>query len=225
LYLGGIIIKKISKDLNFNTITKSYGQETKDKIFDVSIELFSKKGFNAVSIRDIAAEVGIKQSSLYNHFTSKDEILKDIYELFKVEAVGVFPPLENLDDIIRNYTPREFFKIGKDLFVEHMLNPRMEKVWRILFIEQASDQKAANLVLQESFKKSLIFVEKSLEKMIEQNKVRAITPRICSYEYTYPLNFMFFEYIISKSINTDKSCLEMQMDEHINYFCSVILKI
>lgn len=222
--LGGIIIKKISKDLKFNTETKSYGQETKDKIFDVSIELFSKKGFNEVSIRDIAAEVGIKQSSLYNHFTSKDEILKDIYELFKTEAVEVFPSLENLDDVIRKYTPKEFFKRGKNLFVEHMLNLRMEKVWRILFIEQASDQRAANMVLQESFKKSLIFIEKSLEKMSEQDKIRPINPRICSYEYTYPLNFMFYEYIISRSINTDKSSLEMQMDEHINYFCSVILK-
>jgi AcrR family transcriptional regulator len=213
----------ISKDLYFDIKTKSYGNKTKDRIFDLSTELFSKKGFNRVSIRDIAAEVGIKQSSLYNHFASKEEILNDIYYFFKMEAVKVFPAIESLDDTIRKYTPEEFFKIGKELFIENMLNVRMEKVWRILFIEQASDQRIANIVLQESFKKSLNFTEISLEKMIDQKKIKPINPRICSYEYTYPLNFMFYEYIISRSINSDKKSLEKQMDEHISYFCNVIL--
>jgi len=161
---------------------------------------------------------------LYNHFRSKDEILKDIYEFFKIEAVKVFPPLENLDDIIRKYTPKEFFEKGNRLFIENMLSSRMEKIWRILFIEQASDQRASSIVIQESFKKSLSYIEMSLEKMIEQNKIENINTRIYSYEYTYPLNFMFFEYIVSRSINIDKSSLEKQMDEHINYFCSIIMK-
>ncbi|MDP4144002.1 MAG: TetR/AcrR family transcriptional regulator [Bacillota bacterium] len=190
----------------------------------MSIELFSKKGFNSVSIRDLAKEVGIKQSSLYNHFKSKDEILEDIYEFFKAEAIKVFPQVENLDDTIKKYTPKEFFKQGKKLFIQYMLSTRMEKIWRILFIEQASDQRAANILLHESFKKSLSFMEKALEKMIEQGKITSINTRICAYEYIYPLNFMFFEYIISKSINADKNSLERQMDEHINYFCNIILE-
>jgi hypothetical protein len=59
--------------------------------------------------------------------------------------------------------------------------------------------------------------------MIEQKKIKHINPRICSYEYTYPLNFMFYEYIISRSLNSNKNSLEKQMDEHISYFCNVIL--
>lgn len=222
-YKEGLTIKKISKDLKFDIQTKSYGQVTKDRIFEVSIELFSRKGFNAVSIRDIAGEVGIKQSSLYNHFGSKDEILEDIYVYFKIEAAKAFPPLDNLDNIIRNSTPEEFFCKGKELFIEHMLNSTMEKIWRILFIEQTSDQRATNIVLQESFKKTLSFVEIALGKMIALNKIAKINPRICSFEYTYPINFIFFEYIISKSMYTDKDSLEKQIDEHINFFCTVVL--
>ena len=217
-------MREISKNLKFNSKNQSYGQEMKDKIFDVSIELFSIKGFNAVSIRDISGEVGIKQSSLYNHFTSKDEILRDIYDFFKIEATMIFPPLENLDAIIDNSIPLEFFKRGNQLFLEHMLSTRMEKVWRILLIEQYSDQRAANIVLEESYRKSLNFIEISLLKMIEQNKVKKVNARICAYEYIYPLNFMFFEYVVSKFINIDRSSLEKQMDEHINYFYSSILE-
>ncbi|MCE7697532.1 MAG: TetR family transcriptional regulator [Methanobacterium paludis] len=37
---------------------------TKEKIFDVSVDLFSKKGFDAVSIREIAREVHKRKFNL-----------------------------------------------------------------------------------------------------------------------------------------------------------------
>ena len=36
--------------------------QTKDKIFDVALDLFSKKGYDSVSIRTIASEVGLKKA-------------------------------------------------------------------------------------------------------------------------------------------------------------------
>lgn len=39
--------------------------QTKDKIFDTALDLFSKKGYDSVSVRTIASEVGIKESSIY----------------------------------------------------------------------------------------------------------------------------------------------------------------
>lgn len=41
---------------------------TKDNIIEQALRLFSAKGFEAVSVRDIARAVGIKESSLYYHF-------------------------------------------------------------------------------------------------------------------------------------------------------------
>ena len=53
---------------------------TKEKIFNVSIDLFSKKGYDSVSLREIADGVGIKKSSIYSHYSSKEAILMDILE-------------------------------------------------------------------------------------------------------------------------------------------------
>ena len=55
---------------------------TKEKIFDVSLDLFSKRGYDSVSLREIAEEVGIKKSSIYSHYPSKEAILMDIFEYF-----------------------------------------------------------------------------------------------------------------------------------------------
>ena len=51
---------------------------TKNKILEVSIDLFSKYGYDGVSIRQIAGEVGIRESSIYNHYRNKQAILNSI---------------------------------------------------------------------------------------------------------------------------------------------------
>ncbi|MDR1733986.1 MAG: TetR/AcrR family transcriptional regulator [Oscillospiraceae bacterium] len=41
-------------------------------------ELFAKNTYHAVSVGDIAAACGITQSSFYNHFASKEELLREV---------------------------------------------------------------------------------------------------------------------------------------------------
>lgn len=50
----------------------------KQEIIKTSAKLFKEKGFSAVTMRDLAQEMGIKAASLYNHINSKQEILTDI---------------------------------------------------------------------------------------------------------------------------------------------------
>ena len=50
----------------------------KEEILKVAAKLFRKKGYNSVSMRDLAAEMNIKAASLYNHISGKKEILADI---------------------------------------------------------------------------------------------------------------------------------------------------
>lgn len=50
----------------------------KEEIITVASRLFKEKGFSAVSVRDIAQEMGMKAASLYNHINSKQEILSSL---------------------------------------------------------------------------------------------------------------------------------------------------
>ncbi|MCL2341556.1 MAG: TetR/AcrR family transcriptional regulator [Firmicutes bacterium] len=47
---------------------------TKRKIFEISMDLFAKKGYDATSIEEITAVVGVAKGTLYYHFSSKEEI-------------------------------------------------------------------------------------------------------------------------------------------------------
>ncbi len=50
----------------------------KEVILEKAAHLFRKHGFNATSMRDLAENVGVEAASLYNHISSKAELLQEI---------------------------------------------------------------------------------------------------------------------------------------------------
>ena len=61
--------------------------DTKEKILTASHKLFSKRGYEAVSVSEIAGELGITKGELYRHYKNKrdifDSIVKRMFELDK----------------------------------------------------------------------------------------------------------------------------------------------
>lgn len=57
---------------------KSRSRDTKAAILDEAMRLFSEQGFRSTTVRTIAAAVGIKDASLYNHYPSKQAIFDAI---------------------------------------------------------------------------------------------------------------------------------------------------
>jgi TetR/AcrR family transcriptional regulator, cholesterol catabolism regulator len=51
---------------------------TKGRIVEAAVDLFHRQGYNATSLRQIADEVGLQVGSLYNHMSSKEQLLFEI---------------------------------------------------------------------------------------------------------------------------------------------------
>ncbi len=58
---------------------------TRGRILEASVELFAESGFYGTSIRAIGARVGINSATLYSHYASKEEILRDLVMIGIVE--------------------------------------------------------------------------------------------------------------------------------------------
>ena len=70
----------------------------KDEIIQISAVLFQKKGYSAVTMRDIAKAMGIKAASLYNHIKSKQEILSEIIISLAEQFTEQMKIIKNSDD-------------------------------------------------------------------------------------------------------------------------------
>ncbi|MFG1611069.1 TetR/AcrR family transcriptional regulator [Actinoplanes sp. NPDC049265] len=56
------------------------GADTKAEIRKVAIELFTERGYEATSLREIAERLGITKAALYYHYSSKESIVRSIFE-------------------------------------------------------------------------------------------------------------------------------------------------
>lgn len=119
----------------------------KEKIFHISIDLFSKYGYNGVSVRKIASEVGIKESSIYNHYKSKESILDSILEYYigvmTKEEIPVAQASENLD-VGFDY----FYNFGLKFYIDKLKEPEMMKITRIILVEAYHNEKIRIFVKQ-----------------------------------------------------------------------------
>ncbi|MBS4171703.1 TetR/AcrR family transcriptional regulator [Bacillus sp. FJAT-49736] len=196
---------------------------TKIKILDTSIYLFSRNGFNGVSIRDISREVGIKESSVYKHFKNKKEILETIFLNFRKEAEKICPPVIMLEDILATMSPKQFLEKGLLNFMDHINNPIMRKIWRIIYIEQYRDPLAREIYLNDILSTTINFLEKAFRIMQDKNQIPPLDPRTLAVEYQYPIFTMITEYILLSFDNIDTSDVERKMSNHIEFFCKAIL--
>ncbi|WP_051237711.1 TetR/AcrR family transcriptional regulator [Lacticigenium naphthae] len=73
--------------------------ETKNKIIDATYGLFAEKGME-FSLNEVATIVGIKKASIYAHFTSKEELL---FQLFNKEIDEYFTVVEDQSNSLKDF--------------------------------------------------------------------------------------------------------------------------
>lgn len=192
---------------------------TKQRIIETAIELFSQHGYSGVSIREITRSVGIKESALYNHYRTKDEMLETIYSMFRKEQeLYSLPPVELLSVILDNTSIEQFLMQGFDRFKETMNHPLLMRIWRILNIEQYRDARAREIILEEIYKRTIDFLEAAFQILVEKQQIKPLPPRMLAYEYQYPIFTVMTEYLLLKFDDKDTDELEQRVHEHISYF-------
>lgn len=191
---------------------------TKQKIFDVAVDLFSQKGFSGVSIREITRSVGIKESSLYNHFQNKDDILTSILDFYQAEIEKTTLSKEYLEEKISSIPAQTFWQKGLTNFQQATQTPIIQKISKIVLLEMFRNEKARDIALNEFFTRQqkiaeTIFALMQKKKLIKSN----LDPRLLAVEYTYGLLAMQFEYNILKNWNQSTDKVREKMLNHIGF--------
>ncbi len=105
-----------NKKVNIVPLDEAEEKTTKEKIFEVSLDLFAQKGFDAVSMREIAEAVGIKKASLYSHFSSKDELLEKLFEYPMTRLTNIGPQGADSEQMITSMGVEGFMTMASGVF-------------------------------------------------------------------------------------------------------------
>jgi len=131
-----------------NAMTHQKKEEKANRIKKVVAGLFARKGFNGASMRGIAKELGMTQSSLYHYFKNKEEILFILMNDAMDEALSTIEKIlarnlsskEKLKQVLKFYTeyyagaPDNLFLLVNEmqsLNKEHF-NTIREKQWQYI---------------------------------------------------------------------------------------------
>ena len=140
-------------------------KNVKTKIFESAVELFSTRGYHGTSMRDLAKTVGIKESSIYNHYTGKSAILDAIlnYQIAGFQkAVTALEAIKiETEDI---HDPVEFWLAGARVFIANQA-PLSETISRILINEMFLNKQCRDFYLGSLFTAQKELTESILQEM------------------------------------------------------------
>jgi AcrR family transcriptional regulator len=172
---------------------RSARSDTKQRILDAAIELFSLLGFHESSMRDIAARVGIEAPSLYAHYASKEEILRTILEGYRREIAAMRLPDEALERIVEQHSTEAILVEGFKAIQKGVSAARTKRTMRLLFNEMYRNPLVAAFGLDVLRKTNVREIARIFAAMQRHGKMREVDPPTVSVVYNALVNNYFQE--------------------------------
>ena len=137
--------------------------KTKRKIFETSMELFAKKGYEATSIEEITSVVGVAKGTLYYHFSTKEEIFYFLVE----EGMKL---LKNSIDIKTSNLEKSIDKLKAIILIQIKVIKKYENFISIL-LSQIWGQEPRNKKCREYVFEYISMIEEIVKEGIEKQEL------------------------------------------------------
>lgn len=90
------------------------GEATRQRLLRAALELYTTVGFRAATTPAIAARAGVAEGTIYRHFTSKEQLLNEVYRGAQRWATGVLREMEETDRTLK--APERLARIARRFF-------------------------------------------------------------------------------------------------------------
>lgn len=175
---------------------------TKENIINSSLELFSYRGYDAVSMRDIAKEVGIRESSIYKHFKGKHEILEGIVSQCIDKIKEKFTELDIPGGIYgtdvsayREMSVKEVAELCCGIFFLLLYDEEIIRFKRMLTIEQYKNEELGNIYREIFIERPIRYVKKVFNMLISNGIINDTDCDILVVEFFSPFFTLQYRYL------------------------------
>ena len=197
-------------------------EDTKQRILDKALELFSAQGYDAVSMGQIAAAVGIKAPSLYNHFPGKQAIFD---ALVASTAAQYEADTDKLDIHVQNaarnipvfteITEDALFEKVRQIFEYSLHNETISRFRRMMSIEQFRSPELAALYSRRYVDRMVAYHAEIFRSQIAAGQLRRAEPGTLALMYVSPVIALLG--ICDRQPEREAECLE-KLEAHVRLF-------
>lgn len=201
-------------------------EDTKQKILDKALELFSTQGYDSVSVGEIAKAVGIKAPSLYNHFPSKQTIFDAIVEStaaqYEADTDKIDIHVQNAKQdipVFTEITADALFEKVRQIFEYSLHNETISRFRRMMTIEQFRSPELAALYSRRYVERILRYHAGIFRALIASGEICAEDPDALAMMYVSPVLTLIG--ICDRQPEREPECLE-KLQNHVQlFFCMV----
>lgn len=197
-------------------------KNTKQDILSVALDLFSQKGYSAVSIRDICKRVGIKESTAYYHFKNKQDIFDTLQHEFLQIADHYTSSLTHLmhggsGEITLD---QSFFeKIGGIYIEGFLLDDFCNAFIRLLSIERFSSESSRKLYVKWMLEMPLDFQSGVFSYLMGIGILPQMDSHYLAVRYYAPIFLYYQQYMLSgQSTDENKQLFRQHAYAHLAEF-------
>lgn len=196
--------------------------DTKQRILLEALRLFSKRGYDAVSVEQIASAVGIKAPSLYKHYKSKKDIFDAIfedtakrYEEF-IQTISI-PVTDSKQDVVvfENITAEDLVQKVKSLIEYSLHDEYTSKFRKMMTIEQFRSLELSKLYSDRYVNQIQNYHTDLFTKMIEAGVLKKEDPCILAMVYDAPILVMLSE--CDRHPEKEEECIK-KLEDHVRLF-------
>jgi len=189
---------------------------TKEKIFYAAIELFANKGFKGTSMREIANVLGLTEGAIYRHFSSKDEILENIFSYAEQVLFTPLPVEETLGTLRGQSIFKGMLEPLPDIISSE---PYMRKITRIMFNEMNQNEKIAQYYSKEYKQKVNEYTIALFEKCKEAGTICQCDIKSLALVFnSFRSEWAYQNFIVDQSELPDMDRIKCELNEVITFF-------
>lgn len=158
---------------------------TRERIIEAALEIFSRDGYAGTGVKDIADSVGIVKSALYRHFGSKEDIWVAVHEMTSSYYENNFGSVNNLPRIPDNTD--ELYEMTMRMIDFTVHDEKIVMMRKILMTEQFRDDNVKKYASHYFLYDTEAIFKKIFEKMMENGSLRKDDPEMLAFSYTAPI--------------------------------------
>jgi len=199
--------------------------DTKQRILDEALTLFSEKGYAHVYVNDIAEKVGIKAPSLYKHYKNKqaifDAIIDEMNNRFEQQAqslsINGTDPTADVE-AYKNMDEDNLVKLGCNLFLYYLHDSYTKRFRKMLTMEQFRDKELAKVYSAQYFDNPLTYQGMLLGLLVAQGLLVADDIPIMTLHFYSPIYMLLT--VCDREPEREEEALVL-IEKHIRQFDKV----